>query len=126
MQLAALMAAEWQHDTTTWQKGPHGWVRGTTERGGWQGSRAMQVMFVLGMEAQMRKAEEDLGPDVHRIGLQDDTTLVGSASAIQRGLPALRGHLAYGGHELVPHKCSEADWVHGAVYVDTPPPSTFC
>ena len=46
-QLAAVCAAQWDPcDTRFWQRCGDGWVVDSTSRGGWQGLRAMQVMFV--------------------------------------------------------------------------------
>ena len=50
-QLAAICAAQWDTcDTRFWQRCDDGWTVDRTTRSGWQGSRAMQVMFVLGLE----------------------------------------------------------------------------
>ena len=52
--------------------------------GGWQGSRAMQVMFVFGLEFDLSKSDELAPSEITRIGLQDDMTLMGSAAALNR------------------------------------------
>ena len=50
-QLAAVCAAQWKPcDTKFWQRCDDGWTVDSTTRGGWQGSRAVQIMFVLGLE----------------------------------------------------------------------------
>ena len=89
-QLAAICAAEWEPcDTRFWQRCDDGWTLDSTTRGGWQGSRALQVMFVLGLESALSKSD-DLAPlEITRIGLQDDTTFMGSAAALNRswGVP---------------------------------------
>ena len=48
-------------DTRFWQQCDDGWISDSTTRGRWQGSRAMQVMFVLGLEFALSMAD-DLGP----------------------------------------------------------------
>ena len=50
-QLAAICAAQWEPcGTRYWQFCDDGWTVHSTTRGGWQGSRAMKVMFVVGLE----------------------------------------------------------------------------
>ena len=52
-------AAPWEPcDTRIWQKCDDGWVASKTTRSGWQGSRAVQVMFVLGVEHARRKCDD--------------------------------------------------------------------
>ena len=52
-QFAAMCAAQWEPcDTRIWKKCDDGWATRNATRGGWQGSRAMQVMFVLGLESR--------------------------------------------------------------------------
>ena len=69
-QFAAICAGQREPcDTRFWQRGDDGWTVDSTTRGGWQGSRAMQVMFVLGLEFALSKADES---EITRIGLQDD------------------------------------------------------
>ena len=52
-----------------------GWTLDSTTRGGWQGWRAMQVMFVLGLEFTLSKSD-DQGPlEITRIDLQDERDL---------------------------------------------------
>ena len=75
-QLAAICAAHWEPcDTRFWQRCDET-VDGTT-RGSWQGSRAMQVMFALGLEFALSRSD-DLAPrEITRIGPQDDMTFHG-------------------------------------------------
>ena len=77
-QLAAICAAHWEPcDTRFWQRCDDGWTLNSTTRGGWQGSRAMQVMFVLGLEFALCKSDELAPSEITRIGLQDDVTFMG-------------------------------------------------
>ena len=63
----------------------------STTRGGWQGSRAMQVMFVLRLEFALSKSD-DLAPrEITRIGMQDDMTFIGSAAALNRSWSTIEG-----------------------------------
>ena len=81
----------WKTPTTlrAWKRpGPHahkrcddGWTVDSTTRSGWQGSRTMQVMFVLGLEFAFSKADELAPSEITRIGLQDDMTFMGSVKA---------------------------------------------
>ena len=48
-QRAAICATALWEDTRFWQRCDDGWTVDSTTRGGWQESRAMQVMFVLGL-----------------------------------------------------------------------------
>ena len=67
-----------------WQRCDDGWTVHSTTRSGWQGSRAMQVMFVLGLEFALAKSD-DLAPrELTRTGFQDDMTFTGSAAALNR------------------------------------------
>ena len=71
-QLAAVCAAQWEPcDTRFWQRCDDGWTVDRTMRGGWQGSRAMQVMFVLGLEFALSKSDELAPSEITRIGMQD-------------------------------------------------------
>ena len=81
-QLAAICAAQWEPcDTKFWQRCHDGWTLDSTTRDRWQGWRAMQVMFVLGLEFALSKSD-DLAPrEITRIGLQDDMTFIGSVAA---------------------------------------------
>ena len=80
-QLAAVCAAQWEPcDTRILQRCDDGWIVGSTSRGGWQGSRAMQVMFVLGLEHALTKLDTTAPDGLTRIGLQDDMTLIGRCS----------------------------------------------
>ena len=56
----------------------------STTRGGWQGSRVMQAMFVLGLEFALSKSDELAPSEITRVGLQDDMTFTGSAAALNR------------------------------------------
>ena len=57
-QLAAGCAGQWEPcDTRFWQRCDDGWTVHSTSIGGWQGSRAMQVMFVLGLELALSKSD---------------------------------------------------------------------
>ena len=67
-----------------WQRCDDGWTIDCTTRGGWQGSRAMQVMFVLGLEFDLSNSDALAPRGLTRIGLQDDMTFIGSAAAVNR------------------------------------------
>ena len=57
-QQAAICAAQWEPcDTRFWRRCDDGWTVDSTTRGGWQGSRATQVMFVLGLEFALSKSD---------------------------------------------------------------------
>ena len=91
-QLAAICAAHWEPcDTRFWQRCDDGWTVDSTTRGGWQGSRAMQVMLVLGLVFALSKSDELALSDITRIGLQDDMTFVGSAAALNRSWGTIVG-----------------------------------
>ena len=93
-QLAAICAAQWEPcDTRFWQ-------RDGTTRGGRQGSKAMQVMFVFGLEFAFSKTDELAPREIMRIGLQDDMTFIGSAAALNRSWSTIEGVLADAGHRL--------------------------
>ena len=63
-QRAAICATQWGAcDTGFWHRCDDGWTVDGTTRGGWQGSRAMQVMFVLGLEFALSKTDELSPPD---------------------------------------------------------------
>ena len=68
-QLAAICAAQWRSRVTrvSWQRCDDGWTVDGTTRGGWQGSRAMQVMFVLGLEFALSKSDELAPSEITRI-----------------------------------------------------------
>ena len=100
-QLAAICAAQWEPcDTKFWQRCDDGWTVDSTTRGGWQGSRAMQVMFVLGLEFALSKADDLAMGEFTRIGLQDDMTFIGSAAAIDRSWGDIERALADAGQRL--------------------------
>ena len=105
-QFAAICAAQWEpFDRKFWQRCDDGWTLDGTTRGGWQGSRAMQVMILLGLEFALSKSN-DLAPrEITRIGLQDDMTFVGSAAARNRSWSTIEGVLADAGHRLRSYKC---------------------
>ena len=76
-----------------------------TTRGGWQGSRAMQQMYVLGPEFALSRSD-DLAPrEIMRIGPQDDMTFIGSAAALNRYWSTIEGVLAEADHRLRSCKC---------------------
>ena len=105
-QLAAICASQWEPcDTKFWQRCGDGWTVDSTTRGGWQGSRAMQVMFVLGLEFALSKSDELVPREITRIGLQDDMTFIGSAAALNRSWNIIEGTLADAGHRLRGYKC---------------------
>ena len=105
-QLAAICAAQWEPcDTRFWQRCDDGWTVDRTTRGGWQGSRAMQVLFVLGFEFALSKSDELPPSEITRIGLQDDMTFIGSAAALNRSWCTIEGVLAEAGHRLRSYKC---------------------
>ena len=105
-QLAAICAAQWEPcDTRFWQPCDDGWTVDSTTRGRWQGSRAMQVMFVLVLEFAVSKSDEPAPRVITRIGLQDDMTFIGSAAAPNRSPSVIEGTLADAGHRLRDYKC---------------------
>ena len=105
-QLAAICAAQWEPcDTKFWQRCDDGWTVDSTTRGGWQGSRAMQVMFVLGLEFALSKSDALAMEEFTRIGLQDDMTFIGSAAALGRSWGNIEEALANAGHRLRSYKC---------------------
>ena len=56
--LASMAATEWSNQNTVyWQRLEGKWIRKTTNRGGWQGARMMQILFALGLEMTMRKIQ---------------------------------------------------------------------
>ena len=105
-QLAAICAAPWEPcDTRFWQRCDDGWTVDGTSRGGWQGSRAMQVMFVLGLEFALSKSDATAQQGTTRTGLQDDMTFIGSAAAMNRSWNRIEGSLVEAGHRLRGYKC---------------------
>ena len=81
--LAPILAAQWRWcGTTVWQRVDGAWRRGTSRRGGWQGSRLMQNAYCCGIESSMQRA---LPRGPLRIGYQDDYYVVGRARAIVDG-----------------------------------------
>ena len=111
-QLAAICAAQWEPcDTKFWQRCDDGWTVDSMTRGGWQGSRALQVMFVLGLEFALSKSDDLAIAEFTRIGLQDDMTFVVSAAAPDRPWRNIQGALADAGHRLRSYKCGV--WVLG-------------
>ena len=104
--LAAICAAQWEPcDTKFWQRCDDGWTVDSTTRGGWQGSRAMQVMFVLGLKFALSKSDALAMGEFTRIGLQDDMTFIGSAAALDRYWGNIVEALANAGHRLRSYKC---------------------
>ena len=89
-------------DTVFWQRCDDGWIVDITSRGV---SRAMQVMFVLGLEHTLSKIDTTVG-GVTRIGLQDDMTFVGSAAALNHHLERHRGYVGEAGHKFRGDTCS--------------------
>ena len=77
----------------------------STTRGGWQGSRAMQVMFVLGLEFALTKSDAMAPRGLARIGLQDEMTFIGSAAALNRLWNDIENTLAEAGHRLRGYNC---------------------
>ena len=105
-QPAAICAAQWEPcDTRFWQRCDDGWTVDGTTRGGWQGSRAMQVMFVPGLEFALSKTDELAPRQITRIGLQGEMTFIGSAAALNRSWNVIEGALADAGHRLRGCKC---------------------
>ena len=70
-----------------------------------QGSRVMQVMFVLGLEFALSKSDAMAPRGLTRIGLQDDMTFIGSAAALNRSWNEIEGTLADAGHRLRGYEC---------------------
>ena len=104
-QLAAI-CAQWEPcDTRFWQRCDDGWTVDSTTKGGWQGSRAMQVMFVLGLEFALSKSDATAQQLITRIGFQDDVTFIGSAAAMNRSWNNIEGSFAEAGHRLRGYKC---------------------
>ena len=54
-----------------------------------QGSRALQVMFVQGLEHALTKLDKAVPYGLMWIGMQDDVTFIGSAAALNRSWNAL-------------------------------------
>ena len=54
------------------------------QEAGWQGSRGMQVIFVVGLEHAVTKLDSTALDGLTRIGPQDDTTFIRSAAALNR------------------------------------------
>ena len=76
-----------------------------TTKGGWQGSRAMQALFVLRLEFALSKSDELAPREITRLGLQDDMTFNGPAAALNRSWNVIEGTLAGAGHRLRGYKC---------------------
>ena len=87
-------------DTRFWQRCGDRWIANTTMRGGWQGSRAMQLMFVLGLEHALSRLDNASLKECTRTGLQDDMTFVGSAARLNGAWDELEATLARAGHWL--------------------------
>ena len=105
-QLAAICASQWEPcDTRFWRRCDDGWTVDSTTRGGWQGSRVMQVMFVLGSEFALSKSDELAPHGITRIGFRDDMTFTGLAAALNRSWNVIEGTLADAGHRLRGYKC---------------------
>ena len=81
------------------------WLDSGQHDKGRQGSRAMQDMFVLGLEFALSKSDELAPHQITRIDLQDDMTFTGSAAAINRSWGVMEGVLAEAGHRLRSNKC---------------------
>ena len=82
--LAVMAAAQWQNQTVgAWQRALAGWRYSFTHRGGWQGSRLMQVAFCTGLEDSCSGAE--------MFALADARGLAGSGGV--RGPPGRLPHL---------------------------------
>ena len=96
--LAAICAAQWEPND--------GWIAKTTTSGGWQGSSAMQVMLVLGLEHARPKLDNGALRSCTRIGLQDDMTFIGSAAKLDGACDELEVTLASAGHRPRSYKCS--------------------
>ena len=69
-----------QCDTGFWQRCDDGWIVDSTSRGGWPVSRAVQDMFVLGVEHAPTKSDTAAPDGLTRIGLQDDIHRIGRCS----------------------------------------------
>ena len=68
-QFAVICAAQWEPcDTRFWQRCDDRWTVDGTTRGGWQGSRVMQVMFVFGLEFALSKTDELAPREITKIG----------------------------------------------------------
>ena len=67
-----------------WQRWDDGWTVDNTTRRGWQGSQAMQVMFVLVLEFALSKSDAMAPRGITRIAFQDDMAFMGSAAAPDR------------------------------------------
>ena len=65
----------------------------------------MQVLFVFGLEFALSKSDELAPREITRIGLQDDMTFIGSASALNRSWNVIEGTLADAGHRLRDSQC---------------------
>ena len=76
----------------------------STTRGSWQGSRAMQVTFVLGLDfgpLQVGCGGSARAHDYWPVGM----TFIGSAAALKRAWNNIEGTLANAGHRLRGYKC---------------------
>ena len=81
LQLGAVCAAQREPcDTGFWQRCDDGWIVDSTSRGGWPVSRAVQDMFVLGVEHAPTKSDTAAPDGLTRIGLQDDIHRIGRCS----------------------------------------------
>ena len=99
--IAALAASQWRlGQTTVWQRAEGQWRRSMAERGGWQGSRLMQVLFCMGLEHALHKV-----PMLQaRVAYQDDAYFFGKASHLAAQWPTLVEALHESGHRVRNHK----------------------
>ena len=72
----------------------------------WRVARAMQVMFMFGLEHTLKKLDEGRLAGVSRISLQDDMTFIGSAKTLHRNWCELEHAVTEAGQRLRSHKCS--------------------
>ena len=66
----------------------------------WQGSIAMQMMFVLGLEHALVRMDQEAGQHVTRNGLQDDMPCAASAARLNQCWTRLEQTLVDAGHQL--------------------------
>ena len=123
--LAKMAACEWQTPVLAWTRASHGWTDCWSERGGWQGSALMQVMYAVALTWRLRwieklcmqqapQEQEQAGPRQTGgwVAYADDTHLIGRPTELLRRLNVIEEELPKGGHELQAKKCHV--WCPGA------------
>ena len=107
--LAPMLAGQWRNGcSVAWQRvaeAPGAWRRDLAWRGGWQGSRLTQIAFCLDLRQAIADSGVAAAAAVQHVGVADDLYLVGNASTLASGWPALEQALAAHGHRLRRSKC---------------------